>query len=336
MKKSIRYGKSRRWVVSAALTAVATVGVGATHLASAAMAPAQVATAPAQVATKNSLVRTAAATTKHAIVHASTKSTIVHASPSRAVLGGVTYVSQTWNNCGPASTSEVLAYWGIERTQDQAAAYLRADGGQGMQPYGWPSYARSLGLHALLGVNGTERLVKALIANGFPIIANQVVSTTDPTRHYRPIVGYDDANKTFTVMDPYMGPNYSISYADFNKIWAPLHGRFTVLYPPAKASLLKAVLRSAGWDRLATVKVDLARVKKRIAHPPKTGTLGMQDGSGSSARSGRSMYLYLAWDDAQLGLNVAAKAALTKAVGQNASPVLVAWVRGELGVAQDV
>jgi len=310
MKKTTRHGKSRGLIlaVSAALAAATIAGAGGAQVAAAAPA-----TGPL-----------------------TTKSTTAHASPSRAALGGVTYVSQTWNNCGPASTSEVLAYWGIDRTQDQAAAYLRADGGQGMQPYGWPSYARSLGLHALLGAGGTERVVKALIANGFPVIVNQVVSTTDPTRHYRPIVAYDDVAKTFTAMDPYMGPNYAISYADFDKIWAPLHGYFTVLYPPAKAALLKTVLRSAGWDRLTTTKAALARFKKRLAHPPKAGTPGMQDGSGSGARSGRSPYLYLAWDEEQLGLDAAAKAALVKAVQQNASPVLVAWVRGELGVAQDV
>lgn len=310
MKTASRQSKSSRLAVAigASLAAVTLLGPGAVHtsLAATAVAP------------------------------ATTKSRGVHASPSRAVLDGVAYVSQTWNNCGPASTAEVLAYWGIYRTQEQAAAYLRSDGGQGMQPYGWPSYARSLGLHALLGVGGSPKMVKALIANGFPVIVNQVVSPTDSTRHYRPIVSYDDARQTFTAMDPYMGPNYAISYADFSKIWAPLHRRFTILYPPAKASLLKAVLHSAGWDCVAAVKADMARLKKRMAHPRTAEPMGMPNGGATSAYKGQSLYLNLAWDDEQLGLTTAATTAIAKAVARNASPVLAAWVRGELNVAQDV
>src|SRR5437660_3706235 len=93
------------------------------------------------------------------------------ASPAAANLGPLINIPQTWNNCGPAAIAEVLAYWGISRTQGQVQAMLRVDGrGAGMTPYGVPSYARSLGLRTLSGVGGTPRLVKALIAAGFPVI----------------------------------------------------------------------------------------------------------------------------------------------------------------------
>src|ERR671930_2157972 len=102
--------------------------------------------------------------------------------PSRTsgALGPLIYIPQTWNNCGPASLAEVLAYWGISRTQGQIQAVLRVDGPtRGMTPYGVLGYARSLGMQALMGVAGTEALVKALISNGFPVIVSQQVSTTN-------------------------------------------------------------------------------------------------------------------------------------------------------------
>ena len=121
--------------------------------------------------------------------------------PSRAsgALGPLMNIAQTWNNCGPASLAEVLAYWGISRTQGQIQAILRVDGpARGMTPYGVPGYARSLGMRALVGVGGTEALVKALISNGFPVIVSQQVSITYRIGHYRPIWAClaNDAPKT--------------------------------------------------------------------------------------------------------------------------------------------
>jgi hypothetical protein len=113
---------------------------------------------------------------------------IVAPSHARGALGPLVNIAQTWNNCGPASLAEVLAYWGISRTQGQIQAVLRVDGPtRGMTPYGVPGYARSLGMRALVGVDGTEALVKALISNGFPVIVSQQVSLTYRIGHYRPI-----------------------------------------------------------------------------------------------------------------------------------------------------
>src|SRR5579875_1693382 len=78
---------------------------------------------------------------------------------SAAALGPLVNIPQTWNNCGPASVAEVLAYWGIQRTQAQVQAVLRADGNaHGMAPYRVPAYMRSLGMRAVLGIAGSERL----------------------------------------------------------------------------------------------------------------------------------------------------------------------------------
>lgn len=76
-------------------------------------------------------------------------------SPSSAALGPLENIPQTWNNCGPASVAEVLAYWGIDRTQWQVQSVIRADGNPyGTTPYGVPAYMRSLGMRALIGIAG--------------------------------------------------------------------------------------------------------------------------------------------------------------------------------------
>jgi hypothetical protein len=193
-----------------------------------------------------------------------------------------------------------------------------------MAPYGVPSYARSLGLRALLGVAGTPRVLKALVSNGFPAIVNQWYSVADHTRHYRPIQSYDDRQGIFVSSDPYGGPGHAIAYADFAAMWTVSNNRFIVLYPPAKAPLLAAVLVAAGWNARQAYQRDLARTVARL----RSG-LGYVATSGSSG--GRYYpYLNIAWDEVELGRYTAARQELRQAAAHGANPILVRWVAGEI------
>lgn len=242
-------------------------------------------------------------------------------------LGPLINIPQTLNNCGPASIAEVLAYWGIWRTQGQVQAVLRVDGlGRGMAPFGVPSYARSLGLRALVGVGGTQALIKALVSNGFPVIVSQMVSVTDPIGHYRPIEAYDDRQGVFIASDPYLGPSHAISYADFARIWTQRGEGFMMLYSPSRQSLLNAVLATVGWNKTRAYQADLARLQARL----RRGGPSPGFGGGLAPISGYR-YLGLAWDEAQLGQATAARQALRLAAQQGANPVEVRWIAGEIG-----
>jgi hypothetical protein len=249
---------------------------------------------------------------------------VVAVAPSRAsgALGPLINIPQTWNNCGPTSVAEVLAYWGIERTQDQVKAVLRADGNPyGMAPYGVPAYMRSLGMRALLGIDGSARLVKALISNGFPVIVSQYVSLSDHVGHYRPIQAYDDRQQLFVSSDPYLGQNHVIGYAEFDAIWRSTNRRFMVLFPPSRQALLSAVLAAAGWSERAAYRQDLGHNTGLLK-----GTVRDLTGYGSH----RNYYLAIAWDDLELGRYSAARSAIQTALRKGASPVVAGWVSVEV------
>ena len=253
--------------------------------------------------------------------------------PSRAsgALGPLIYIPQTWNNCGPASLAEVLAYWSISRTQGQIQAVLRVDGPtRGMTPYGVPSYARSLGMRALVGVGGTEALVKALISNGFPVIVSQQVSITNRIGHYRPIEAYDDRQRTFVASDPYLGAPYRITYADFARIWARSDRGFMVLYPPARQPVVSAVLAAVGWDRRRAYQHDLTLAQARLTHPSQIAARERVAMTGRSAHFKSYGYLRLAWDELQLGRRAMARRALARAAEQGANPIVVGWISQEI------
>ena len=254
--------------------------------------------------------------------------------PSSASLGPLIYLRQTYNNCGPASVAEVLRYWGIVRSQAQVQAVLRADGNPGgMSPYGVPGYMDSLGMDALMGVNGTDDLVKALVANGFPVVVSQWVSLSDRYGHYRPIEAYDDAQGGFVSSDPYLGPGHFISYGDFDRMWASRHQQFFVLYPPSQQGLLDQVLADVGWDHDAAYAADLAQQQRHL-----NGTSPYSDSYSSPYPSypgfGRASYAWLnvAWDEAQLGQTDAASAALQEASARGANKVLVRWIAEAAGI----
>jgi len=249
----------------------------------------------------------------------------VAASRASGHLGPLINIPQTWNNCGPSSVAEVLAYWGINRSQAQVQAVLRADGNpHGMAPYGVPAYMRGLGMRALLGIAGSERLVKALVSNGFPVIVSQYVSGTDHVGHYRPIQAYNDNQRVFVSSDPYLGQDHIIGYGEFDAIWQSTNRRFLVLYPPSRLALLNAVLAAAGWDSATAYQQDLAH---------EYALLKGQAADATGYGSPRNYYLSIAWDDAQLHRIVAGRQALRQALRLGANPIVASWVTDALARA---
>lgn len=248
------------------------------------------------------------------------QSVVVNMAPARASLGPLEHITQTLNNCGPASVAEVLNYWGTNRSQGQVQAFLRADGNpNGMVPYGVPSYARSLGFGAILGTGGSRALIKALVANGIPPIVNQWVSITNHVGHYRPIEGFDDQSGVFVSSDPFLGAGHQIDYATFDRIWATNSGRFILLYPLAKQATIQAVLAYAGWSTTTAYQNDLAKLQRRLAQHRSSGDSGSQYWQGHGA-------LAVAWDNLELGQIAAARTALAGAKAQGANTVIVNWI----------
>jgi hypothetical protein len=240
-----------------------------------------------------------------------------------ASLGPLIEIPQTYNNCGPATIAEVLAYWGISRTQSQVQSVLRVDGPiVGMTPYGVPAYARSLGLRALMGVGGTARLIKYFVQNRLPLIAHQVVSLGDSTGHWRPVEAYDDAQGVFTTSDTYLGAGYRLTYDTFARLWAERDNAFMVLYTASRQAAVSASLSASGWQKAEAYQRDLALLKAYQLEPKPASAPA---GTDSAYRN-----LAMAWDEAQLGHASEARAYLRQASLAGANPTEVRWVGAEI------
>jgi predicted double-glycine peptidase len=219
-------------VVSATPTQVSEVQVSPTSQPSAANRP----TATARVVT-GAHITTAAPTL------------VVKALPASALLQNDYQIYETWNNCGPASLSMALSYFGINESQ----AVL----GQALRPYEnttgdnddkdvtmqeLAAEARTFGLLAYYRPHGTMQMIKRFIALGAPVIAETLMTTDDDIGHYRVIKGYDNSSLSLIQDDSMQGHNVRFTYADFNAMWRQYNYQYLVLAPKNKKLQAEAIL----------------------------------------------------------------------------------------------
>jgi hypothetical protein len=188
--------------------------------------------------------------------------------PASSVLQNDYQVFETWNNCGPASLSMALSYFGIHESQATLGQILRPyQNDQGNNDDKdvtideLANEARTFGLLAYHRPDGNIRLLKRFIAIGVPVVAETILTMDDDIGHYRVVKGYDDRTQTIIQDDSMQGHNVQFSYADFDSMWKRYNYEYLVLVPRDKELLARAILgkdmsvRTAWQD---TVRMDRA------------------------------------------------------------------------------
>jgi tetratricopeptide (TPR) repeat protein len=174
--------------------------------------------------------------------------------PRAVTLPGVRYVDQRerWNYCAPANLTMALNFWGWKGDRDAVAKVVkpgendpsmsfidrgRAD--RNVMPYELEAFVNDeTEYRALSRLGGDIELVKALVAAGFPPIAEKGYYEPDFRGkvgwlgHYQFVTGYDDARGEVIVQDTWNdGPNFRISYDTFTEGWRSFNYLFLVVYP---------------------------------------------------------------------------------------------------------
>jgi tetratricopeptide (TPR) repeat protein len=179
--------------------------------------------------------------------------------PSSASMQAPPYEKQGMNNCGPASLSNILRYYGWTGTQEEIATVLKSDPkDRNVNVDELVYYVRNHAgwLNAEFRVGGNIQLIKTFLANGFPIVIEESMKTDQSywpnddlwAGHYLFINGYNDATKTFVTQDTYYGPDMAVSYDQLEKNWQSFNHVFIMVYPPEKEPVIKAILGD-NWDK---------------------------------------------------------------------------------------
>lgn len=186
--------------------------------------------------------------------------------PVKFSLTHVRHEYQKFNNCGPASLSMVLNYWGWPGSQVDAAAYLKPNqDDKNVSPREMYEYLLTQNYDAYIRMDGDLETLKLFLAAGYPPLIERGFEVTDKgwMGHYNFITGYDDARGVFIVQDSYLGPDHEIQYVELERLWRAFNFIYLIVFPAGVEhdAQVRALLGPAG-DLTANYQAALQRAQR--------------------------------------------------------------------------
>jgi tetratricopeptide (TPR) repeat protein len=176
--------------------------------------------------------------------------------PPAYTLSGFNYEPQGWNNCGPATLTNGLTFFGYGDSQARAANWLKPNyEDKNVSPWQMMEFVNTqipeIPVYSLVRSGGTLEQLKLLLANNFPVII-EAGYDPDPDRlgwmgHYLLLLGYDDNQQIFMTHDSYLedgGPNTPYSYEHITTFWRQFNHVYLVLYESGREPELLELLGS--------------------------------------------------------------------------------------------
>lgn len=197
------------------------------------------------------IVILAALLTLTGAAHAQTTASAAAVPPPAYQLTGITHIYQGWNNCGPATLTMGLSFFGNSTLdQNTAAAWLKPNSeDKNVSPWQMVSYVNDVldgNIRALLRQGGDLNTLRTLVSSDYPVL---IEAGYDPEGqnlgwmgHYLLVTGYDDAARTVTTMDSYDGPNLTYTYDHIEEYWSHFNNLYIVLYDIRQEADLLALL----------------------------------------------------------------------------------------------
>jgi hypothetical protein len=232
--------------------------------------------------------------------------TAVSALPEASHLLGFRHISQTWNNCGPATLTMGLNYWGWQGTQATAAHTLKPDPeDKNVTPEQMVDFINDdiPDLKAVSRHAGDILLIKRLILAGYPVVIETgfVPDGYDWMGHYRLIVGYSDPEASFYVFDSYLGEGGGQGrverYDYIDEVWQHFNRAYLVIYRPEQEAHLAGILGD-NWDPVLNAQHAL-RVAQIEAQTDRGNPFAWFNLGTSFALAGQYEQATIAYDEAR-------------------------------------
>ena len=178
--------------------------------------------------------------------------------PTRVILPSPSYETQDWNNCGPVTLSHYLRFYGWQGNQFDVSSDVkpvRSDRNVNVDELVNYVIDNNLSLSAIYRVGGDVDLLRAMIAEGFPVMIEVSVLFEDRfwvnddrwSGHYLLVTGYDDERSLFVVQDPLLGADKLVGYNELEQSWQPFNRVYLLLFPPDQMDKIKNLLGDE-WD----------------------------------------------------------------------------------------
>jgi hypothetical protein len=178
--------------------------------------------------------------------------------PGSVILPSPAYTKQGPNNCGPASLTMYLNYYGWKGTQKDIADVIKpldADRNVNVEELIYFVRNHAGWLNAEFRVGGDTNLLKQFLAAGIPVVIEESFNFAEDywpnddgwAAHYFLVTGYDDATQTFTGQDSYFGPDQKVPYKDLDSKWKIFNRVMILVYTPQQQGTVQAIL-GPDWD----------------------------------------------------------------------------------------
>lgn len=166
--------------------------------------------------------------------------------PPVARLTGFRHEYQGWNNCGPATLTMALSYYGWADNQTVAARWLKPDPeDKNVSAEQMAAFVNQFTpVRALVRYGGDLDRLRQLVNAGYPVVVavGFEPGNEDWMGHYLLVAGYDDPAGTMLTQDSYLGPDTNYRQDDFDWYWRHFNRVYIVLYPPEEETALLALL----------------------------------------------------------------------------------------------
>ncbi|MFW5771826.1 MAG: C39 family peptidase [Phototrophicaceae bacterium] len=168
-----------------------------------------------------------------------------------AVNTGFSWERQNWNNCGPASITIAMSYFGWQQDQTYARERIRPEReDKNTSPHEMVEFVEEYSdLNALYRYGGDLDTLRRLIDNGFPVIIERshMFEGYEWLGHYQTLVGYDDLARHFYIYDSFLGigdygAGINETYDEVDAGWQQFNRIFIVLYTPDREQLVMSIL----------------------------------------------------------------------------------------------
>jgi uncharacterized protein YvpB len=162
------------------------------------------------------------------------------------------------NNCGPATLTMYLRYYGWDGNQNDIAEEVKPvtkDRNVNVDELLYYTHTWVGWLNSIFRVGGDIDLIKRFLAAGIPVMVEKghmieidyFYQDDYWNGHYALVTGYDDATGEFTYQDSYVGPDQHLSYAEFDAFWQQFNRVYILIYQPDQEETVKSIL-GADWD----------------------------------------------------------------------------------------
>jgi tetratricopeptide (TPR) repeat protein len=173
--------------------------------------------------------------------------------PQAISLPSPEYEKQDINNCGPASLTMYLRYYGWEGVQDDIAGVLKPnvkDRNVNVEELAYFVRTRAGWLNIEYRVGGDLEMLKQFLAAGIPVLIEESFELDQTywrdddqwAAHYFLVTGYDETTQTFTGQDSFHGPDQVVDYEKLDEFWQSFNRLFILLYLPNQADLVASIL----------------------------------------------------------------------------------------------